>query len=295
MAQGNQINIAYLFATLTVLGWALGIVIGRYIHAEVPPIGLTFWRWSIAGLCLMPWAFPFIREEIHLILKIKKQILWMGIFMIGASTLSMISVNYTKAMNVSIVNAGQPLTTALIAWLVFKEKLGKFQSFGIFLGCIGIITMASRANITNLLEFKFNIGDLIMLIAILGFGSYANTLRTIPKELSLSSITFSVIIAGCLFLLPFYLYETIVYRPMPPDKSTIFWVIILATLTTLIPTYLWNASVSAIGANRSAIFVNLIPVFGSTLAIIFLNEQLRFFHIIGATSILIGILFTIRR
>ena len=215
--------------------------------------------------------------------------------MIGASTLSMISVNYTKAMNVSIVNAGQPLTTALIAWLVFKEKLGKFQSFGIFLGCIGIITMASRANITNLLELKFNIGDLIMLIAILGFGSYANTLRTIPKELSLSSITFSVIIAGCLFLLPFYLYETIVYRPMPIDKSTIFWVIILATLTSLIPTYLWNASVSAIGANRSAIFVNLIPVFGSTLAIIFLNEQLRFFHIIGATSILIGILFTIRR
>ena len=243
----------------------------------------------------MPWTFPFIREEIHLILKIKKQILWMGIFMIGASTLSMISVNYTKAMNVSIVNAGQPLTTALIAWLVFKEKLGKFQSFGIFLGCIGIITMASRANITNLLELKFNIGDLIMLIAILGFGSYANTLRTIPKELSLSSITFSVIIAGCLFLLPFYLYETIVYRPMPLDKSTVFWVIILATLTSLIPTYLWNASVSAIGANRSAIFVNLIPVFGSTLAIIFLNEQLRFFHIIGATSILIGILFTIRR
>ena len=90
--------------------------------------------------------------------------------MIGTSTLSMISVNYTKAMNVSIVNAGQPLTTALIAWLIFTEKLDRFQSFGIFLGCIGIITMASRANITNLLELKFNIGDLFMLIAILGFG-----------------------------------------------------------------------------------------------------------------------------
>ncbi len=280
-------------ATGTVLGWAIGIVIGRGIYESTPPVGLSFWRWFIPAICLIPWVIPKWRQEGKIALKAWKPICAMGMFMVGSSTLSMLSVNYTKATNVSLVNAGQPLTTALIAWLIFRDKLTTTQTLGIITGALGIIVMVSRADLEVLQSLNFNSGDLIMLIAIVGYGSYANTLRTIPQNLSHTVLMFLVFVCGCIELLPFYIYETVTYMPMPINWTTIMWTFILAIITTLIPTYWWNAAVSVVGVNRSAIFVNLIPVFGATLAILFLGEQLYLYHILGACMICAGIFLVI--
>ena len=214
--------------------------------------------------------------------------------MVGSSALSMLSINYTTAINVSLVNAGQPLTTAAIAWIIFRDKLTTIQTLGIVAGTIGIIVMISRANLIVLQSLEFNSGDLIMLIAIVGYGSYANTLRTIPKNLNLTILMFAVFFTGSIGLLPFYIYESLTYMAMPTNWLTIMWVLILAIITSLIPTYLWNSAVSIVGVNRSAIFVNLIPVFGAALSITFLNEQLHLYHIVGASMICSGILLVVK-
>jgi len=289
-----SIALAYLMATGTVLGWAIGIVIGRGIHDSTPPIGLSFWRWFIPAICLIPWVIPKLKHEGRILLNAWKPICAMGIFMVGSSTLSLLSVNYTTATNASLVNAGQPLTTAVIAWIIYRDQLTLIQTLGIIAGAIGIITMISRANLLVLQSLEFNGGDLIMLFAIIGYGSYANTLRTIPRNLSLTVLIFAVCVAGCIELLPFYIYESFTYMTMPTNWITVMWVTILALITTLIPTYLWNTAVSVVGVNRSAIFVNLIPVFGAALAITFLNEQIFLYHILGASLICIGIFLVIR-
>jgi len=105
---------------------------------------------------------------------------------------------------------------------------------------------------------------------------------------------FAVTMAGCIAILPFYIYETLTYMPMPVDWTTTMWVAVLAIVTSLIPIYWWNAAVSVVGVNRSAIFVNLMPVFGATLAIIFLDEQLYLYHVLGAALIFLGILMVVR-
>ena len=176
----------------------------------------------------------------------------------------------------------------------FKDKLSILQTLGIILGAAGIVTMVARADIALLQSLEFNIGDLLMLIAIIGFGSYANTLRTISHNLSLTVLMFVVTMAGCLELLPFYVYESLTYMPMPTDWITVGWVAVLAIVTSLFPIYCWNAAVSVVGVNRSAIFVNLMPVFGATLAIIFLGERLYAYHFLGAGLIFIGILLVVR-
>ncbi len=287
-------GLAYLMATGTVLGWSIGVVIGRGIFETTPPVGLSFWRWFITALCLVPFVVPRWKTEGPLVFKAWKTIAAMGMFMLGASTISMLSVNYTTATNVSLVNAGQPLTTALIAWIIFKDKLSTIQSLGIVLGAVGIVAMVSRADFTVLQSLEFNTGDLLMLIAIVGYGSYANTLRTIPHELGLTVLMFSVTMAGCIELLPFYIYETFTYMPMPTNWVTVGWVAVLAVVTSLFPIYWWNAAVSTVGVNRSAIFVNLMPVFGAALAIFFLDEQLYLYHVLGAGLVFLGILLVVR-
>lgn len=287
-------GLAYLMATGTVLGWAIGIVIGRGIYEVTPPVGLSFWRWFIAALFLLPWVIPKWKAESRYILQAWKPICAMGMFMIGASTISMISVNFTTATNVSLMNAGQPLTTALIAWIIFKDKLRPIQTLGIVAGAIGIVIMVSRADFAVLQALEFNPGDLLMLIAIIGYGAYANTLRKIPHELGLTVMMFAILMVGCAELLPFYIYETITYMPMPIDWMTAMWLILLSIVTSLVPVYWWNAAVSVVGVNRSAIFVNLIPVFGAALAIIFLGESLFLYHFLGAGLICLGILMVVR-
>jgi drug/metabolite transporter (DMT)-like permease len=281
-------------ATGTVLAWVTGIVIGRGIHEVTPPIGLSFWRWLMPAICLLPWVIPRLKKEGRILLAAWKPTCAMGIFMVGSSTLSLLSVNFTTATNASLVNAGQPLTTAAIAWLIYRDQLNFIQTLGIVAGAIGIITMVSRANFMILQSLEFNSGDLIMLIAIIGYGSYSNTLRIIPRNLSFTSLMFGVYIAGCIELLPFYIYESSTYMTMPTNWVTIMCVTVLGLVTSLIPTYWWNSAVSVVGVNRSAIFVNLIPVFGATLATIFLNEQIYFYHISGAALIFIGILLVIK-
>ena len=83
----------------------------------------------------------------------------MGFFMIGASTISLVAVNFTTATNASLVNATQPTTTVLAAWLVLKIKLTKIQTAGIIAAAIGILIMISRADFQVLANLEFNKGE----------------------------------------------------------------------------------------------------------------------------------------
>jgi len=286
-------GLAYFMATATVFGWASGIVIGRAIYETIPPIGVSFWRWLIAAVCLLPFVVPKWKTEAPIVFKSWKLCLSMGLFMISASTISMVSVNFTTATNATLVNAGQPITTAVLAWLIFKDRLSVVQVAGIFVGAIGIVVMVTRADLSVLGALQFNPGDLLMLIAIVGYALYANYLRQMPKEISLSVLMFAVVIAGCLLLLPLYIIESIIYLPMPGSWNTLGWLLVLAIATSLIPVYMWNAAIPVIGVNRAAIFVNLLPIFGAGLAIIFLNEKLYVYHILAAVCVCVGILLVV--
>ena len=50
-----------------------------------------------------------------------------------------------------------------------------------------------------------------------------------------------------------------------------------------------NRAVAEVGANRAGQFMNLVPVFGIVLAVVFLDEVLEAFHIAGAALIAGGI------
>jgi drug/metabolite transporter (DMT)-like permease len=56
----------------------------------------------------------------------------------------------------------------------------------------------------------------------------------------------------------------------------------------------WNRSVAEVGPNVAGLFMHLMPVFGSLLAWVFLDEKLYWFHVAGIVLIFIGIYLTSR-
>jgi drug/metabolite transporter (DMT)-like permease len=282
-------QLAYLLLTLMAFFLACNHIIGRSVHTEIPPIGLSFWRWMFAAFVLL----PFVIRRKHALRNIFqhniRNLLLLGILIIGATTLVLIALNSSSAINISIINTIQPILTIIFSWLFLKHKLAAIQLAGILLSCIGVLVMISKGQLDILITLQFNQGDLIALLAMCGFAGYAINVYRIPKELNVIESLFGIIVSGCLVLLPFYLLESYFYKPVPISLTSLWAIPVLALLVSVFSMLIWNFGNRTVGPARATVFINLIPVFGIILARTLLGEQLFLSHIIGAVCIFIGV------
>ena len=102
-------------------------------------------------------------------------------------------------------------------------------------------------------------------------------------------------LTGALMVLPFYIAETVFWAPVPLTINSLAAILGISVLASSLALVLWNAGNRAVGPNRAAIFVNLLPVFGAALAIPFLGEQLFAYHFAGAALVCAGIFLVVRK
>ncbi|MBH98856.1 MAG: hypothetical protein CMM56_10465 [Rhodospirillaceae bacterium] len=286
--------IAYIFLIINMALWGGALVVARSVYEMAPPMALTFWRWVVAVLVLLPFVARSLRRELPLKSEAKQSIYWICITMAIGTSLSLVAVNYTTAINATVINATQPAVTAVAALFLLREKLTKLQTLGIFSAFFGILIMASQASINRLLQMDINIGDIVMLGAVISWSLYAVELHRASYLPSYGVLLFLTACTGVVIGLPLYLIEENFFRSMKINWETITGVLYLSIGSTVIAVSLWNLSIRAIGANRASIFLNLIPVFGAIFAIKFLEEKLYIYHIIGGSLIIAGILFALQ-
>ena len=289
-----SIGTAYLMIAITVLLWAISVIIARDVHDEIPLIGLTFWRWVIAIVVLLPFVFKDVVKNLDIIRRHWVTYFLQGTYMVAGGALLFTSLNFTTAINASLVNTTQPAMTALLTWVIMKDRLKGIQYFGIASAIAGLIFMISKAEISTLLNLNLNIGDLIVVVAILSYSMYAIGLRKLPPGLSTFPTLFVILFFGMFSLLPFYIGETILVGPVPFTLHTFVIALILAILVSIGSLALWNNGNRVVGPHRAAVFVCLMPVYGSILAMTFLGEEIFAYHIIGAVFVIAGIFMVVR-
>lgn len=293
---GDDISVrqAYILLAMTTLLWAIGIVIARGVREEIPLIGLSFWRWFAATLILLPLVYADLKSNIHIVKANLRLLIIQGFLMIGGGTLLFYAMNFTTAINATIVNATQPVITVAFAWLILGDRLKGIQIAGIVSAFVGIGIMISRADWNIISSLNFNTGDLLIIIAIMGYALYSINIRKMPKGISPFTTLSVILFAGCMFILPFYIVETIYFKPFPVRLFNISIILILAFLVSIATLLMWNLANSAVGPGRAGMFVNLIPVYGTILAITFLGEELFTYHIIGTALVCVGIFLVLR-
>jgi drug/metabolite transporter (DMT)-like permease len=280
---------AYLLLILTALFFAANHVIGRGVHEEIPPVGLSFWRWVTGALILAPFVLSRPGTLSRIFGRHAGVMLLLGGMLVGSTTLILLALNFTMAINVSVMNAIQPGLTVLFAWMFLKEPLSGRQLLGVVAACAGVLVMLSRGHWETLVGLEMNGGDLIALLAMCGFAGYAVSLYRLPHELSFAESLFGIIIMGSLALLPFYLIESLFITTVPLSWKTGGIVFTLALLVSVLGMLMWNIGNRRIGPSRAVVFINLIPVFGIILATAFLGENIHGFHVAGAVCIIAGI------
>ena len=273
------------------LFWAGNFNIGKFAFIEnISPFSLAFLRWLLVWIILMPFTYKEILSLKKIIFKNFKLLLLLGlssVFLYSALTYK--ALNYTQVINASLFNTAVPATIILVCFLLKIEKTNIFQLSGLLISTLGILAIVTKLDLNILLSLDFNKGDLFMIIAIISWGVYSAFLKKRNFEISLLALVQIVCTFGLLMLLPAFLIELNQGYSIEFDLNLLYILLYVAIFPSIGSYYCWAGAVSIIGANRAGIFLSLIPLFSSIIAMIIFNEKFLFFHFIGSILIVIGL------
>jgi drug/metabolite transporter (DMT)-like permease len=279
----------YLLLVIAPLCWASNIVLARGVIDIIPPVCLAFWRWTVASFLLWPFAYSYARRDWPLIIRHWKMMVFLSLVGIsGFNTLLYIAVHTTTAINGALIQTTMPAVIILISLIAFKEKVSRRQSLGVVLCILGAGLVVLRGKLTTFFDLSFVKGDLLMLVAVLLYALYSAFLRRRPSIHPISFLLY-IFALGALGLLPLYLWELSYSPAVELNTNVVVSVLYLAAFPSVIAFFCWNRGIAMIGANRAGLFINFIPVFASLMAIIWLGESLKAFHLLGMLLIFGGI------
>jgi drug/metabolite transporter (DMT)-like permease len=287
-------NAPYLLLGLTMLFWAGNINVGRYAAGHVPPIALGTLRWIGATLILLPFALPYLRTDWPLIRKHAAMLTLLSLLSISAyNTLTYYGLQYTEAINAVILQSTGSLILVAFTFLLFGERLGPWQLFGMLLSLAGVAVVVSRGDWNAFLHYRLNVGDFILLAAIESYSLYSALLKKRPPLHPMSFVALTMG-WGSVLLLPFLAAEIAGGRSIPIDANSVLIIAYVVIFPSLLAHFFFFRGVELIGANRAAPMMYLIPVLATALAIAFLGEQLHPFHVAGFVLVLGGVLIATR-
>lgn len=287
---GRLYDSPYLLLTLTALFWAGNVVLGRYAAGHIPPVAITFIRWSGAFILLLPLALPLLRRDWPVIRRHLPLLLALTLTGITINnTLAYWGLQHTEAINALLLSSGHPLFVACWSFVLYRQRLSLWQSIGIVLSFLGVLTILTRGDLRVILDVRFNAGDLIFFMSQVVYSFYATLVKSRPNIHPVSFLAFMTGL-GTIMLSPAFAADIAAGAKLIPDLKTVLVLTYIIVFPSLIAYLFNNRGIELIGPNRAAPFYQLIPIFGSAMAIIFLGERPALFHAIGYTLVLTGIL-----
>jgi drug/metabolite transporter (DMT)-like permease len=288
-------NQPYLLLCITALCWAGNAIVGRLAAGHIPPVTLSFLRWSLAFLIILPFAWNHLVRDWGNIRARLGTMIFLSVIGIGAfNTLQYWSLEYTTALNTLLLQSAGPLFVAVWSLILLGIRLTPAQAVGVALSMIGVLVILLHGDVMALSHIEFNKGDVIFTVAIAIFGLYSVLTLKRPKihGLSFAAFTFG---CGAVCLTPLLIWELLSRPVMALNTANLLTLFYVAVFPSTLAYVCFNRGVQLIGANRAAPFFHLVPLFGSVMAMVFLGERPQIFHVIGFALVLTGVFVASRK
>jgi len=282
---------AYIMLVCATLFWAGNFMIGKFAFiSDIPPMSLVFFRWSLVWLILIPFTFKEIIQYKDVIAANLPLLFFLALTSVGLfNSFTYLSLVHTQVINASLFNTAIPAIIILLCFILNIEKTNRYQILGLIISILGILSIITKLNLEIILSLNFNKGDLIMLGGVITWGLYSSFLKKKRFTLPLLTLVHVLCTFGLVFIFPQFIFEFSQGQKIDFDVNLIYILFFLALFPSIGSYYCWAGAVSIIGANRAGIFLSLIPLFSTIMAIFFYNEQFEFFHLIGAILIILGL------
>jgi drug/metabolite transporter (DMT)-like permease len=289
--QGTRMSLwhsPYLLLTLAASLWASNFVLGRMLPHGLPPVSLSFWRWTFAMPIALPFALPHLKRDWPAIRRGWPMLLLLAALgLAGSNTLAYLALRQTSATSALLVQSAIPVTILACGFLLFGERVSRVQlvAMGFALaGVLGVILAKPGAS------SALNIGTVLAGAAMLLQSLYATLLRHRPR-LHPASFLFLIFAGAALLMLPFQLA---LGAPLPlGDRGGMTALAYLALGPSVLAFFLFNRGVALVGSSRAGLFFYLMPVFGTVFATLLLHETISLSEVGGFA--LVGIGFALSR
>lgn len=280
---------AILFLTLTMLFWAGNYTIGRWASGHVPPVTLAFLRWTGASLLILPLAWPYLKQDWPVVRDNWRVLLLLGIVGSGLfNTLQYIALTGTTATSAGIINCSSPVMIAIMSFFLNGETVRPVQMIGIGISLAGVLAVLAQGSLEALGALQFNRGDLVMLGAMVFWALYTALLDKRPRLNGLTFAAVTYVIAAVLNL-PLSAWELQSGAHLDLSGPSLMAIAYTAIFPSFLAYLFFNRGIEIIGPTRGGAFMHLVPLFTALLALVFLGEEPRPYHVAGVALILSGI------
>ncbi|AEM46603.1 protein of unknown function DUF6 transmembrane [Acidithiobacillus ferrivorans SS3] len=253
----------YIYSLLAVALWSANFVIANVVSSEITPIELSFYRWLIAFMVLL----PFMRSALNSAKTIVKDrtifLSFIAASLLGISTFNTLiymAGRYTSSINMSLIAVMSPAFITIINRIFLGRPVRGITWFGVLLATVGCVVLITKGNLTILTGLQVSLGDILMLFSAISFSVYA-VVQRIPKGMSHIEYLFLMIFAGLVALFPFYLTDMFIGNNFHVNLTTLSYILYLGIFSSLIAFYLWNRSIGIIGSMQTGVAYYLLPLF----------------------------------
>ena len=259
------------------------------IAGHAPPASVSLARWVVVFVMVSLFAWPQIRAD-WTKLEDKAGVLTFLALVGGTAfgTLQFVALQYTTALNMGVVGSVSPAFIVAASYILFRERLGPSQLFGVAVSLAGVLAIVSQLDPERLLSLTFNGGDLIILVNMAFWAIYCACLRLRPAVHPMSFL-FVIAYVAALGNAPFAAWEYAVGLPARSRPADGVGRALCGALHQPARLHHLECGIDLIGAPRASAFLHTIPLFSALLATSLLGERLMLFHIVGFVLILAGV------
>ena len=282
--------VPYLMLILATIFWSGNFIAGRSIRGEIDPLSLNFIRWIVALIAFAPFVWRRCIQHRRTILKQWQLLIGLGATGIAAfHTMVYFSLRETTSINALLILSVAPTLIIIGAGILQGLTSSRVQYIGISISLLGAGILITRLDPLILLNLDFNHGDVWMMAAVVVWTAYSLLLVKRPDELP-QDVTLAVsMFAGIIMMTPLLLIfsHALILAPSWELWITVSYISLFASLIAFA---CWSLGVTALGPGRAGQFVHLMPVFGTVLSFIILDEKISAIQILGALVVLSGII-----
>ena len=279
---------------MAILLWGGNFVAARFLSGDIPPLWISFLRWSIAAVLFLPFAAPAVARALPQLLRHWRVTLFASLLGIGLfNSFIYWGAQTSAAANLALICGASPLFNLLFAFLL-GIAVGRLQLAGCALAVVGVAVLAGRGDPRLWQVSQFVVGDLWMLGGALLWAIYTELLRRKPAAVGMTAFH-----AVCIALaLP--LMAALALWQAPPAQlqinlSSALALLYLGVAPSIVCYYLWNAALSRIGVGRVSGVYYALPLAAAGEAALLLGEPLHAYHGAAMALILLGVFLIARR
>lgn len=284
------------FLVFPPLFWAGNAAVGRAVRDDINPFALSFGRWVIALVVLLPFVLHIMRRDWSLYKQHWGKIIGSALVGVGAfNTLVYTGLHSTTTTNTILLNSCIPALIMIFGAIFYKQKLHLIQVIGLLISLTGVMIVVLRGDWESFLSLAFNPGDIIVFSAMICWALYTLWMKEIPATIDRKGLTGIQIAIAVIALAPFFVWETM--QPETPfslNTNAMLGLAYVGIFPSVIAYLLYTIGVQKVGPVRAGLSIHLMPVFGVLLSVFVLGETMHLYHIVGIVCIALGLILSNR-